>query len=409
MKRYKWLNLVLAAILVFVGVLGTALPVAAEEIACEPVCPACVTFTDLPDGVPIPIPLYQAGRPDKPILATAELTYSCSAQTLTVKVTPKPGWMLDLFDPSEVWVKVDGVKPPTTYSWGYTVTMVLPMTKGSHLVDIHVNVLSLFGGNWETAAAYCLCLRPSCPTSVELAGFKLTPLPDNGVLVGWETGNEIDNLGFNIGRGTTNVVEDAIVVNAEMIESQAFGSMVGMSYRYEDLTAIHGQKYWYWLEDIGADGFNGIHPMGWIRVDLPPVNVSIEPTSGDFKTWTWHEFVVEFQDPDGWQDIKYADLRIGEKIIVRYRRTPLGVTRFLLWNPDTSKWASLAGDPLTRQNPYGYARVAGISQEGETLRITYQLKFKGPVMLGARLISLQAMDFPGMRVTSEMGSINIVR
>ena len=50
-----------------------------------------------------------------------------------------------------------------------------------------------------------------------------------------------------------------------------------------------------------------------------------------------------------------------------------------------------------------------ISQEGETLRITYQLKFKGPVMLGARLISLQAMDFPGMRVTSEMGSINIVR
>ena len=90
------------------------------------------------------------------------------------------------------------------------------------------------------------------PTAVDLAAFEATP-QSNGVLLTWETANEMDNLGFNIYRAESQAGQ-LIKINQHLVASQDPGSLVGAAYSFLDQSAAPGATYYYWLEDIDASG-----------------------------------------------------------------------------------------------------------------------------------------------------------
>ncbi|MFN2186339.1 MAG: hypothetical protein ACK2UU_20335, partial [Anaerolineae bacterium] len=90
------------------------------------------------------------------------------------------------------------------------------------------------------------------PTAVELAAFDAAA-QGNGVLLTWETANEIDNLGFNIYRADSQVGQ-LVKINPYMIVSQDPGSVTGAAYSFLDESAAPGATYYYWLEDIDGSG-----------------------------------------------------------------------------------------------------------------------------------------------------------
>jgi hypothetical protein len=92
----------------------------------------------------------------------------------------------------------------------------------------------------------------AAPTAVSLAAFDAVA-QGNGVLLTWETANEIDNLGFNVYRADSQMGQLARI-NPYLIASQNPGSVVGEAYSYLDESAAPGATYTYWLEDIDGSG-----------------------------------------------------------------------------------------------------------------------------------------------------------
>jgi hypothetical protein len=90
------------------------------------------------------------------------------------------------------------------------------------------------------------------PTAVELAAFDAAAQA-NGVLLTWETANEIDNLGFNVYRADSQVGQ-LVKINPHLIATRNPGSVVGTAYSFLDESVVPGSTYTYWLEDIDGSG-----------------------------------------------------------------------------------------------------------------------------------------------------------
>jgi hypothetical protein len=108
------------------------------------------------------------------------------------------------------------------------------------------------------------CDSVTAPTAVEISSFTATA-GWRSVQLEWETGSEIDGLGFNIYRATS-VDGTRIKVNDALIPIKAPGSPFGAAYTFEDTTAkrgwswdrmrgfVWGSTYYYWLEDVDIHG-----------------------------------------------------------------------------------------------------------------------------------------------------------
>jgi hypothetical protein len=94
------------------------------------------------------------------------------------------------------------------------------------------------------------------PTAVSLVSLTATPA-GSAILVEWETATEIDNLGFNLYRASS---EDGprVQLNGSLIPSQAPGSQAGAAYAYLDETSAPGINY-YWLEAMDTRGVTTLH------------------------------------------------------------------------------------------------------------------------------------------------------
>ena len=92
------------------------------------------------------------------------------------------------------------------------------------------------------------------PTSVDITFFEAVWCAE-GVLVTWQTANEIDLLGFNLYRANS---EEGpwIQVNPELIPSQYLGQPEGGSYTWLDADVTPGEGVYYTLEavDINSRG-----------------------------------------------------------------------------------------------------------------------------------------------------------
>lgn len=86
------------------------------------------------------------------------------------------------------------------------------------------------------------------PTAVEITFFEAFWQADN-VLVSWETAQEIDLIGFNLFRSTSEA-GPWVQVNPDMIPCQYLSQPEGGSYIYADGDVVLGSPYYYTLESL---------------------------------------------------------------------------------------------------------------------------------------------------------------
>jgi hypothetical protein len=85
------------------------------------------------------------------------------------------------------------------------------------------------------------------------------------VLLTWETASELDNVGFNLYRGTSPTEPDR-QLNELLIPSQSLGNPGGFVYTWEDRAdLVPGTTYYYWVEDVDIAGVATRH--GPVSVD----------------------------------------------------------------------------------------------------------------------------------------------
>lgn len=90
------------------------------------------------------------------------------------------------------------------------------------------------------------------PVAVVLASFTAAPAA-NGIQVTWETASEIDNVGFDLWRGT-EPSGPSVRLNDSLIPSQNPGSPQGFTYSWQDDTVTPGTTYYYWLDSVDMNG-----------------------------------------------------------------------------------------------------------------------------------------------------------
>jgi hypothetical protein len=126
----------------------------------------------------------------------------------------------------------------------------------------------------------------SALAAVALASFTATE-GDGQVLLEWETASEIDNIGFNLYRSTSEG-GPYVRINDSLIPSKALGSVVGACYSYTDSDVINGTTYYYKLEDVDVyshaefhgpiSATPGAQPTATPTPTLPPTPVPPTPT-----------------------------------------------------------------------------------------------------------------------------------
>ena len=111
------------------------------------------------------------------------------------------------------------------------------------------------------------------PTAVTLADFSAERMV-GGIAVGWQTLLEVDLLGFNVQRSTSDV-PGWEQINAEMIPSQSPGGpLAAGEYAYFDMAAPPGETYFYRLEAVETDGNTYLGPVSaeaWFDIFVPLV------------------------------------------------------------------------------------------------------------------------------------------
>ena len=110
-----------------------------------------------------------------------------------------------------------------------------------------------YNNQWDPPNFYNVC---SATTEVELVSFEALGL-DEAVELSWETASELNNLGFQLYRSTSEVG------SYKRITSNAIpglgSSPVGARYSYRDTNLTNGVTYYYKLEDVETTGNTEFH------------------------------------------------------------------------------------------------------------------------------------------------------
>jgi parallel beta-helix repeat protein len=94
------------------------------------------------------------------------------------------------------------------------------------------------------------------PTAVRLASFTATAY-EQDVLLHWQTGYEVDNLGFNIYReqnGIRTCITPQLIAGSALLTGPGTSLMSGFSYNWADSPPAGGKGVRYWLEDVDLNG-----------------------------------------------------------------------------------------------------------------------------------------------------------
>ena len=120
----------------------------------------------------------------------------------------------------------------------------------------------------------------SALAAVTLVSFTATG-GDGQVLIEWETATEINNVGFNLYRSTSEG-GPYVRINDLLIPSQALGSVIGAYYCYTDSDVINGTTYYYKLESVDVYGHAEFHgPISATPGGQPTATPTATPT------WLW--------------------------------------------------------------------------------------------------------------------------
>lgn len=103
---------------------------------------------------------------------------------------------------------------------------------------------------------------------VELSSFTAVITGENLVRINWVTQSETDNLGYNILRSQCILLNTAVRLNLDVINTgQELGTLV--NYEYTDSDLITTGDYYYWLESISLGGETELFGPINVHLSLP--------------------------------------------------------------------------------------------------------------------------------------------
>lgn len=116
-------------------------------------------------------------------------------------------------------------------------------------------------GTSQQWAIGAVSLQPQAVSAVRLS--SLTAIENHGgALLRWQTGFEVDNLGFNLyreQRGKRTRLNSNIIAGSALLAGQGTRLTAGQSYSWFDRSGQSKEATQYWLEDIDLDGTRTLH------------------------------------------------------------------------------------------------------------------------------------------------------
>ena len=145
-------------------------------------------------------------------------------------------------------------------------------TSGLTVNQIHVNVS---GGNALTSVAADVVVAiaasnvdfTAAPTAVELVSFNATSDDLGSVLLQWQTGFEVDNLGFSVYReegGKRTRLNPQMIAGSALVAGPQTALTAGESYAWFDNSPA-GSEARYWLEEVDLSGRSRWHGPAIIK------------------------------------------------------------------------------------------------------------------------------------------------
>ena len=111
------------------------------------------------------------------------------------------------------------------------------------------------------------------PTSVKVNSFSASK-NGNGVLLAWNTGGEIHNLGFNVYRdvnGQKMQLNPSLIAGSALLMREALEQHAAKSYGWIDPSPTPGAVYW--LEDVDLNGTRTMHGPISVQAMSPAVQI----------------------------------------------------------------------------------------------------------------------------------------
>ncbi len=189
----------------------------------------------------------QSGTPCSYLLTPASVNIGNSANTGSFNITADAacGWKAT---PQDSWIRV--TSDPVGDGNGSV----------SYEVDANPSSISRVGTIDVTGSTFTVN-QAGIPTAVKLIAFKATAY-DTGVLLDWNSGEEVDNLGFNIYReesGKMTRVTSEVVAGSALIAGRGTILTAGHQYAWWDTLPKERQNVRYWLEDVDLNGARVMH------------------------------------------------------------------------------------------------------------------------------------------------------
>jgi hypothetical protein len=110
--------------------------------------------------------------------------------------------------------------------------------------------------NGRVTDPVALGIKENQPTAITLASLRVQP-GNRIVTISWQTGDETDNLGFNIYRAEAKE-GNYEKINTSFIPSRV-GSGLGATYEFLDSSVNNRTAYFYKLEDVDINGKHTMH------------------------------------------------------------------------------------------------------------------------------------------------------
>src|SRR5262249_9583356 len=113
----------------------------------------------------------------------------------------------------------------------------------------------------KDTSEFASCIQVIDPTEITFQSFAATGF-DDGVLLEWQTGMEVNNLGFNIYReqdGKRDLVNQNLIAGSALTAGANITLAAGKHYSWFDPVSDDQQNALYWLEDIDTGGYASLY------------------------------------------------------------------------------------------------------------------------------------------------------
>jgi len=153
-------------------------------------------------------------------------------------------------------------------SLGYSTDLTLPFSTDDPFLDgiqalgtssFQVGTHNFVNGSLKTY--FWVAFARQAPTAVEMISFTASQY-ERRVLLQWQTGFEVDNLGFHVYRETNGErvrITPQLIAGSALLAGARTPLTAGRSYAWADFVGEAAGAVQYWLEDIDLNGRRTLH------------------------------------------------------------------------------------------------------------------------------------------------------